>query len=249
MKYIFFDSIDSTNNEAKRTVTNGSLTESTCFVAKKQTSGRGRCGKSFYSPESGLYMTAVFPVNIPISSQVTMTTRSAVAVCEAINEATGMDCDIKWVNDIYIHGRKCCGILCEAINDYDKEIMKYMIIGIGINILNHTWPEELKNIATALFDDASSLPTSDFRTVLAEKIAGKLEKWLFLEPFDRFYSYYRSHSMVLDKEITFTEGNIIRSGKAIDIAPDGGLVITTTDCSGKPETITLSSGEISIRLN
>ena len=172
MEYKYYKTIDSTNNEAKRLIAAGEINENTCLVADEQTAGRGRQGKSFFSPDTGLYMTAVFPVDIPIASQVTMTVRSACAVAEAIEELlnkTGVRfkqetlergiadaakrVGIKWVNDIYISGRKCCGILCEAVNDYDTGRMKYIIAGIGVNIYTREWPEDLKDKAGSLFDE------------------------------------------------------------------------------------------------
>ena len=159
MDYKYYKTIDSTNNEAKRLIALGEIKGKTCLVAEEQTAGRGRQGKSFFSPDTGLYMTVLFPVDCPITSQVTMTVRTACAVAEAIEELKICDnkIGIKWVNDIYISDRKCSGILCEAINDYDSGRMKYIIIGIGINIYAKDWPKELKGKAGSLFVNEDEL--------------------------------------------------------------------------------------------
>lgn len=263
MKYIYFDSIDSTNNEAKRMISRAQVSENLCLVALEQTAGRGRQGKSFFSPDTGLYMTVVLPVGRPISSQVTMTVRTAAAVCSAIEEVTGISAGIKWVNDIYVRGKKCCGILCEAVNDYEKGIMQYMIAGIGINIYTKNWPEELKNVAGSLYDEDPDFKAEDkvsqcntrsgvlkdepdMETVagrLTEKIAEGLKSWIFDVPAETFLSYYRSRSIVLGKEIIFIEGGENRTGTAVDIDGTGGLVVATS--GGKT---VLTSGEISIKV-
>lgn len=267
MKYIYFDSIDSTNNEAKRMISRAQVSENLCLVAFEQTAGRGRQGKSFFSPDTGLYMTVVLPIGKPISSQVTMTVRTAAAVCSAIEEVTGISAGIKWVNDIYVRGKKCCGILCEAVNDYEKGIMQYMIAGIGINIYTKEWPEELKNIAGSLYEEdpdviGKKISSRDTRkdiilpdkpdtgTVagrLTEKIAEGLKSWIFDVPEEQFLSYYKSHSIVLGKEIVFTQDGESRTGTAVDIDETGGLIVTA-GLKEKRETVVLRSGEISIKV-
>ena len=290
MKYIEYNTIDSTNNEAKRLISDGKITAPTCLTAKEQTAGRGRQGKSFFSPDTGLYMTVVFPVDFPISSQVTMTTRTACAVAAAIEECTGKAVGIKWVNDIYTDGKKCCGILCEAVNDYEQGRMKFVVIGIGINIYTKEWPDDLKDIAGSLFNQrdgslidlrqmlrrsvrhgstACPSPTetrpvtkrwSDLDQVidsLKHRIAETLGDWLFKTSNEEFLSYYKDHSIVLGKKITFIENGESREGTAVDIDETGGLVVEVRNKSIEKvedgtalekSLIVLSSGEISVRI-
>ena len=263
MKYIEYNTIDSTNNEAKRLISDGKITAPTCLTAKEQTAGRGRQGKSFFSPDTGLYMTVVFPVDFLISSQVTMTTRTACAVAAAIEECTGKAVGIKWVNDIYIDGKKCCGILCEAVNDYEQGRMKFVVIGIGINIYTKEWPDDLKDIAGSLFNQRDgSLIDFNRRTVpvienLRNRIAETLGDWLFKTSNEEFLSYYKDHSIVLGKKITFIENGESREGTAVDIDETGGLVVEVRNKSIEKvedgtalekSLIVLSSGEISVRI-
>ena len=256
MEYIYYDSIDSTNDEAKRLIKQGRIVDETCLIAKEQTGGRGRQGKSFFSPDSGLYMTVVLPIGKSISSQVTMTVRTACAVSEAIEHVTGIDTGIKWVNDIYVRGKKCCGILCEAINDYEKSIMEYMVAGIGINIATKNWPEELKGIAGSLYESDEITATDGSGKVskihnlqnitdyLAKNIAQKLTIWMEKES-SELLKYYRSHSIVLGKEITYIENGKEQTATAIDIDDDGGLIVKSISDNSM---VVLRSGEISLRV-
>lgn len=228
MHYIYFETIDSTNNEAKRMVNSGKVEEDTCISATVQTQGRGRQGKSFFSPDSGLYMTVVFPVDCPISTQVTMTTRTACAVSESIETCTGIVNGIKWVNDIFVRGKKCCGILCEAVNDYETGRMRYLIAGIGINIYTKEWPKELRGIAGSLYEE-NPVRKSDFFMCLKKemtvKIAENLKKWLFETEKSEFLEYYKAHSIVLGKKIIFTGKDGIKEAYAEDIDESGGLIV------------------------
>ena len=247
MKYISYNEIDSTNNEAKRLISAGKINEETCLAAKMQTAGRGRQGKSFFSPDTGLYMTVVFPMDCEISSQVTMTTRTACAVAEAIETCTGKKARIKWVNDIYVNNKKCCGILCEAVNDYDAGRLKYVVIGIGINIYTKEWPQELKNIAGSLYEESYQKIPDDIREALMKTITDRLEQWLFKKEKEEFIKEYKAYSNVLGREIIFLEDGIKRQGKAVDIDENGSLVVSLSDSEGN-RNIVLNSGEISLRI-
>lgn len=244
MKYRHYESIDSTNNEAKRLIRSGELKDSEYLVADMQTAGRGRQGKSFFSPDTGLYMTVVLPVGQSIDSQVSMTTKTAVAVARSIEKVTGIIPGIKWVNDIYVRGKKCCGILCEAVNDYEKGIMEYLIAGIGINIYTSEWPEELRDIAGSLYDEDMSDRFTIIREQLAEEIASELE--ILIKSDDTaFLKYYKDHSVVIGKRIMYLENDIKRFGTAVDIDGNGGLmVVDETDREIK----ILNSGEITVRM-
>ena len=160
LELIVLDSIDSTNNEAKRMTANG-FRRDALIVANEQTKGRGRLGRDFYSPKNtGVYMTFLFSTNIKLSSAVSVTTATAVAVVRAIESLTKAKPMIKWVNDVYIGDKKACGILTEAVTDFETGSVQSIIIGIGINISTEEFPEELGGVATSLntdFPETSSL--------------------------------------------------------------------------------------------
>ncbi len=227
-----YDCVDSTNNKARQLI-NG--TKPLLVVANEQTAGRGRQGKSFYSPkDSGIYMTYVAHPMAKIGDGVAVTTATCVAVCKAIEKLTHLNPQIKWVNDIYIDGKKVCGILCEGVNDYSQGIIKSVIIGIGINISTTQFPQDVEN--------ATSLNIDINKADLICEIVNELEK-IISSPFAHFADYYKKRSLIIGQEIEYTANGITTTATATDIDANGGLVITHTDGT----TTTLNSGEITIR--
>lgn len=225
-----FEEIDSTNSEAKRQVLNG-ISLPALFVADRQTEGRGRRGKTFFS-KGGLYMTLAVNMGDSAEENVKITTIAASAVAKAIEKLTGQTVGIKWVNDIYIEGRKICGILAEAVYDKDGRI-KAVIIGVGVNLNVESFPDDIKDIAGAL-----NCPTLD-KMVLAEEISRQI-----LDSDHDFMEYYKSKSIVIGKPIMYQKNNLWYDGVAIDINDEGGLIVKTEE--GITET--LSSGEITLRV-
>ncbi len=233
-----FDVVDSTNTAAKNAVLEG-LDKNALFIAGQQTAGRGRRGKSFYSPaESGLYFSAVFHPNISLSDATGITAAAAVAVTEALKEATKKDPKIKWVNDIFIDNKKVCGILTEAVSDFEKGEIKGVVIGIGINLTTNDFPEELKDIAGSVGADTD-------KYVLTAKIYNRLKYFCDRLPCRDFMEDYRKYSLVLGKNIRFNRNGIDHTAIAENILDDGGLVVLTEN----GERIVLNSGEISIKLD
>lgn len=249
---IKLETVDSTNNEAKRRVARGDISGLTWITADYQTAGRGRQGKSFHSPAgAGIYGTLVIPMGCPITGQVTITARAAVAVAKAIEEITGLTVEIKWVNDIYVSGRKVAGILCEAVNNYDSRTMEWAIIGVGINLAATEWPEELKTIAISLEEATGGwlVPEEMYRELDAS-VPEYLEQFV-AETDDVFMDYYRQHSNVLGREISFFvnsseagAADMVCYGLATDIDDSGALIVELPDGT---KTV-LNSGEITLRV-
>lgn len=232
-----FKSIDSTNTEAKRAVVSG-LTENAIFAADEQTAGRGRRGRNFYSPDgSGLYFSVVLHPEVELADSTALTSAAAVAVTEALRAATKKDPKIKWVNDIFIDGRKVCGILTEAVCDFESGRVQAVIIGIGINLTTRDFPAELENIA-------GSLGTRLNRCELIAQIFQKLKAICEKLPNRDFMNDYRRHSLVIGKTVTFNRNGVDYTAVAKEIADDGTLAVITD--SG--EEIRLNSGEISVKL-
>lgn len=238
-----YDIIDSTNSEAKRLIQDIRPDFPLLLIAKEQTAGRGRQGKSFYSPaDTGLYMTLAVPMGCHIAGQVSITTKVAVAVNKALeNNFPGKKFFIKWVNDIYLNNKKCCGILCEAINDYEKDILEYAVIGVGVNISTANWSDELSDIATSLLENDTDSDFSFDIDILAESISASILNEL---KDDDYINYYKEHSMVIGNEIVYIINDEKRSGMAVDIDNEGGLIVKTDS----DNLIHLNSGEISLRL-
>ena len=234
---ILLDCVDSTNNYAKRLLTEG-RTNDFLVVAKTQTKGRGRQGKSFFSPDSGIYMSYVFHPNTGVSDVVSVTSRAAVATARAVKKCTGIDVGIKWVNDIYIGDKKLAGILTEAISDFEEMITHSVIVGIGINFGDSNFPPELSDIAV-------SVPCS--LTTRANIIAQVTRELISLTHDLADISYineYRALSIVIGKEIKYTYRGQTKYGRVIGINDDSSLSVTGDDGID----VRLSSGEISLRI-
>ncbi len=231
-----FDEIDSTSSEAKRRTADGFCSYA-IIAANGQTAGRGRQGKSFYSPKSrGLYFSIILNPEISLSDATGVTAATAVAVCEVLEEATKKDPKIKWVNDIFIDGKKVCGILTEAVTDFDPMQVKAVIIGIGINLTTEDFPDEIKEIATSV-----GMPLD--RCKIIAEIFEKVKSLCDRLPDRSFMSKYREKSLVIERKISFERNGEKRTALVTDILDDGRLEITI---GGKKEY--LHSGEISIRL-
>jgi BirA family biotin operon repressor/biotin-[acetyl-CoA-carboxylase] ligase len=229
-----YDTIDSTNTEAKRLSQGGEILP-LLVAADAQTAGRGRLGRSFYSPSgTGTYESIVINAGDNVSSMVSITSAAAVSVCRAIERTTGLDPKIKWVNDIYLNGGKVSGILAESFMT-PKGIA--IVVGIGINVTTENFPPEIANVA-------SSIGESGIREKLIALTASGILAFSRKGP-EAFIDEYRERSMVIGKKITYgAVGETMKEATAIAIDDTGGLIIELPDGEKK----TLSTGEITIRL-
>ncbi len=230
---------DSTNNEAKRRLTAG-LNGTALITAEQQTGGRGRRGRAFSSPPgTGVYITLAVSADAAISDAVSSTTRAATAAAAALEELTGREIKIKWVNDLYLDGKKISGILTEAVSDFETGVTQTLIIGIGINLKSEGLPEELRDIAGAIDDEKIT------RCELIGRVAGAILDIVSDLKDKSYIEEYKARSMVLGREVTFSGGGFEAvTGRAIDIDGDGGLVVRLPDGTEK----TLRSGEITLRV-
>lgn len=229
----------STNTDAKL-MCDSAPSRPVLITADSQHGGRGRQGKSFISPAGGLYMSLLMPTDMPLSQAIGATSCAAVAVRRAIFSASGANCGIKWINDLYLSGGKLCGILAESVNDYTTMTSRYLVIGVGINI------ESAPNITDSAVR-AVSLRDCEYdvsREVLcAEVVRELIEAYTNGFDFARYAEEYRSNSILLGHEISFTLDGAVEHGIAEDITDSGALVVR---CNGK--TLSLDSGEVSVRI-
>lgn len=235
LRVVVFDEIDSTNTEARREAEGGDSTPA-LILANAQSAGRGRMGRSFFSPPAtGLYMSLLLEAKAELADTVRMTTAAAVAVASAIEELCCIEVGIKWVNDVYFGGRKICGILCESFVCGGGK--RYAVVGIGINLYTEEFPDEIKGRAASLF------PHEGIRNALAAAIARKLFEFWEAPEDERIIEYYRVHSIVLGKRVIFTEGGVEREGTALSVDGFGALRVRTDE----GEERMLTGGEISLR--
>ena len=244
-----FKIIDSTNAQLRIRGLDGAK-EGLCFIAEEQTAGRGRKGRSFYSPDStGLYLSVLLRPELAIEDAILITTAAAVAAskaCELTNETLKKgDVRIKWVNDLFVRNKKFSGILTEANLSLETHGLDFAVLGIGFNLAppKGGWPENIEDIAGTLFEK-ESLPGS--RNTLASAFLNEFLKIYKTLPGVSYLNEYRSRLLGVGKSVKVLE-------------PDGAFKMATvkgvTDrCEliviyeGEEDEVILNSGEISIKL-
>ncbi len=228
--------IDSTNTEARRRAFAGQALPF-FLLTDHQTDGRGRMGRSFFSPKgTGIYLSYAFEPVEGGADALWLTTAAAVAVRRAVEAVTGIVCDIKWVNDLYVGDHKVCGILAESCFVQGRQTV---ILGVGINLYTEIFPEELSGVAGALMPKEPNL-----HTPLAAEVCRRLRE-LNEQP-DRaaIMDDYRAHSMVLGRSIVYTEHGVTYEGIADSVDERGRLTVLRTD---GVQSI-LAAGEITLRI-
>lgn len=227
------ETVNSTNLFAKELAAQGAKS-GTVVIANHQTAGRGRLGRDFFSPsDTGLYMSILIRNEQHALDTSAMTIAAGVAVCRAIKTTCAQSPEIKWVNDIFVDGKKVCGILAEA--GTNNNILDYVIVGIGINISTKVFPGELNSIA-------GSLNTSVSRSIIAGEIIKEFYNLMPQCGNQELIDEYKKLSMILGKKISFTKNGETYFGIATDINMEGNLIVILEN----NETVTLKSGEISL---
>ena len=207
-------------------------------VAAKQDGGRGRLGRSFFSPEGGVYMSLVISGS-SVSAPDMITTAASLGTARAIEALTGIECSIKWVNDIYIRGRKAVGILTEGIVNMEEGGLDKAIIGIGVNLrrMCPELPEDIKDKAVYLYPDGDGDTT---RSELASRIADEVMKAVN----EDFIDEYRRRCFIIGRDIKVIKNGYEEDARAIGVDDRAHLVVKYID--GREEA--LSSGEVTLRI-
>ena len=238
--------LPSTNDKAKELASAGAA-GGTVVIADSQSAGTGRRGRPFFSPPgSGLYLSVILRPRLTGEQASLITSAAAAAAARAVEQAAALPAGpvgIKWVNDLFIRGRKICGILTEAALDLESGMLDYAVLGIGINTAPMSFPDDLQPIATSVSNECGR-PVS--RNALAACLLDELERELPVveaPPPYRFLEENRRRSVVLGREVLVTRGGETFSARAVEIDGDGGLVVQTPDGIR-----TLRSGEVSLRL-
>lgn len=229
-----YKTIDSTNTQMKKLAINGGKNHSV-IVSEEQSAGRGRFGRSFYSPaQKGVYMSVLLKTGDSLQNATMITIKTAVAVRRAIAKLYDIEVAIKWVNDLYYRGKKVCGILSEAISDFESGMIEAIIIGIGINVSTDNFPLEIASIATSL-----GLQEANRNQFIAE-ILNQLSA-IIDEDFKLVLNEYRMASCVLHKQITFNQKGEQFTGLVREINDLGNLVVSSNGAE-----MVLTAGEVSI---
>ena len=240
----YFREISSTNTVLKTMAAEGAE-EGLVLIAEEQSSGKGRLGRSFYSPPgSGLYLSILLRPDTNAAESTNITACAAVAAALGIEELSGKPAKIKWVNDIYMDDRKVCGILTEASVDSESGRMNFAIVGIGINTLvpEGDFPQELKQIAGPVFSDENTVP--DLRCRLAASVIDRLMAYYRNPEAENCFEEYKKRSFLLGKHVSIHRPDQEAvPATAIDLDRDYALIVRLED--GIIQKI--CSGEVSIR--
>lgn len=254
------DEIDSTNEEAKRRIKKGAQ-EDFVLVARKQTAGKGRKGRSFYSPkDTGIYLTYTHFTDDAAEDVLKVTVATSVIAAGTIKDTLNIDCGIKWVNDLYLNGKKVSGTLCEYIfkGTFENE-KNAVIVGIGINLSTEDFPKEISETAGSLLpeniinksesqlkniiDEKDSPLKTDYKNLIVLGITNGLYSFFKDCSLNEYLSLYKELSVVIGKEVELSDASgVLDSGRVIDFDDNGALILENKNGEIK----TYDSGEISL---
>ena len=240
---VCLDTVDSTNNEVKRRAVD-QVPEGLVVVSAQQTGGRGRRGRSFVSPPGGLYLSALLRPDCPLEQVSALTAWSAVAVCDAVEAVCGIRPGIKWPNDVILEGRKLCGILTELELEGETAALRYVVVGIGVN-LSQTADDFGPQVAPVAISLAQALGRAPRRAEVASALLDALDKLDrdFPGQWDQWLERYRKDCITVGRPIKVLRGQEERTGTAVGVDDTFALVVEWAD--GTREA--LSSGEVSVR--
>ncbi len=241
-KILYFDSIDSTNNELKRQAET-QVCHGLLAVAEEQTAGRGRRGHAWVSPPgTGIWFSFLLKPQISPDKASMLTLVAAIAVARAISETTGLVSQIKWPNDIVVNKKKVCGMLTELSAEMTQ--VNYVVIGIGINANNREFPDEIKETATSLYIE-SGKPVK--RAAVIEAVGRYFEQYYdaFIKAGDLSLIMNEYNDMLVNagNQVRIISGDSEEIYTAVGINPQGELVVKDEDGNIKD----IRSGEVSVR--
>lgn len=238
-KIIILDKVDSTNNYAKKIAMEGA-DDKTVIIAKEQTKGRGRMGRTFESiKDKGLYMSIILRPDIFPDKAMSLTAYSAVIISKALEKTSGIRADIKWINDILLNGKKIAGILTEMSIEGESGKLEYVVLGTGINVLF-----EKREMSEKLRETASSIKAETGKTIslnmLAANIINEIDDlcnaWKYGN--DDYRHYFASHCVTIGRQLISLPDS--KTGIAKGISEDFSLIIEYEDGS----TETKRNGEV-----
>lgn len=233
--------VDSTNEEIKRRAANGAKS-GLIIAAECQTGGKGRFGRKWESESGeGIYFTFLLRPGLPPADIASITLAAGYAVCEALREYSGVEAKIKWPNDIVINNKKVCGILTEMAAQMD--MVDYVAVGIGINVNNKSFSEDIKWKSTSVFIETGKLTERNllFREVI-KKLDLIISEFLTGIPEER-KTHFKELCITLGRSVTAMRGGTEIKGTAVDVSSGGDLIIRQS--SG--ELVSVNSGEVVVQ--
>ncbi len=244
----FEQCVDSTNNVAKRLAASGAP-HGTAVLARTQDGGRGRQGRQFSSPVGGIYVSVVLREHLQeVAAQGAqlVTAAVAVAVAKCVQEYCNLKLGIKWVNDLFYHGKKVCGILCEGVTDMQSGTLDCVIVGVGLNFCTPVsdFPQDLAPIVGSLYDGQDQVPSSVAQSKLAADMIAAIVQACGQAASRSFVQEYRQRSFITGCEVEVRQGGHSWMATVEGIDDDCHLLVRDTDGAHHA----LSSGEVSLIL-
>ena len=226
-----WDCLESTNTTAKRLAFEGA-SHGTVVLAKTQKSGRGRMGRTFFSPEGNLYFSMLLKTQCKPQQLMHLTCWAGVMVCDAVQALTGIRPGIKWINDLVVEGKKLGGILTELVLNPQTGLADYAVVGIGINCLHI--PQQVADMATSLSEMTHNLQSP-------APMAAMLAQSMWQGDWRKMPARYRTDCITLGQDVKLMQTGAI--AKALDVTDQGALLVQLADGTRQE----VSSGEVSVR--
>lgn len=238
----FYPETNSTNDVAKQLCREGKG-KGVLVAVDFQLAGKGRQGRSFYSPKGkGIYFSAVYELNQNNKNLELISSAAGLAVGDTLYNIFNLDAKIKWPNDIFVDGKKICGILCEVVNEGNTP--KYVVVGIGLNVEKTEFPAELEYIATSIGNVYSGGVELDHNEILVD-IVNNLDRYIIRSGLitggdcSEIVSRLKAHSSIIGEMVRVHTNDAEYDAKVLDIDENGGLVV-----KGPMDIHTITSGEV-----
>lgn len=237
----YYDSTDSTNTQAKRLAEEG-CGHGTLVVAGTQDAGKGRRGRNWESPPGeGIFMTMLLKPEFSPKCAPMLTLVTALAVTKALQEFFQIPAQIKWPNDIVLKGKKICGILTEM--SAEMEYINYVVIGIGVNVMNQRIPEDIRDKATSIFlETGKKIHRSSLVEAVWEEFEEYYDKFMETKDLSGMYKEYNQYLVNMHQQVKVLDPKKPFEGKAMGITENGELIVDTWEARRL-----VSGGEVSVR--